>query len=82
MEVAIGLGDASLGETRAIEILNDRFCDAQHASDVEAFLSPRAPTLSGGPRALANILESLRLSIVMRKRQEPSAREFFSSLDS
>lgn len=57
----------------------DRFCDADHARDVEAFFTPKIESIEGGPRALAETLEDVHLCIARRTASESSARGFFRS---
>jgi len=57
----------------------DSFCDADHAADVEAFFTPRVQAMEGGPRALTETLEAVRLCAARRTASEASARDFFRS---
>jgi cytosol alanyl aminopeptidase len=59
--------------------LAGRFCDEARARAVEAFFGPRVQQISGGPRALANTLESIRLCAARAAAQRDSARAFFQS---
>jgi alanyl aminopeptidase len=52
------------------------FCDAQHRSDLEAFLRARIEGVPGGPRILAQALERMDLCIAFKRAQEPSVVEF------
>jgi alanyl aminopeptidase len=63
-----GVGLVSMGRS---------FCDAAHATDVEAFFTPKIDGIEGGPRTLASTLEDVRLCAARRDAQEPSAREMF-----
>jgi alanyl aminopeptidase len=66
------------GQTQLIS-MGGVFCDDAHAKDVEAFFTPaRVAAIEGGPRVLASTLENIRLCVVRRARQEPSAREMFA----
>ncbi len=56
-----------------------RFCDDAHAAELEAFFTPKIANLDGGPRNLANALESMRLCVARRKAQEDSLRAFFAN---
>jgi cytosol alanyl aminopeptidase len=55
-----------------------RYCDEAHAAEMEAFFTPKIAKLDGGPRNLANALESMRLCVARRKAQEDSLRSFFA----
>ena len=54
------------------------FCDAAHRKDVATFFEGRIDKLPGGPRNLAQTLETIDLCITLRKTQEGSVREFLS----
>jgi alanyl aminopeptidase len=54
------------------------YCDEAHARDVEAFFTPKIESIEGGPRALAQALEDVRLCAARRGAQEASAREVFA----
>jgi alanyl aminopeptidase len=54
------------------------FCDASHRSDVAEFFRERAAKIPGGPRTLAQTLETIDLCIALRASQEGSVREFLS----
>jgi len=55
------------------------FCDPAHRKDLADFFQGRVEKLPGGPRTLAQTLESMDLCIALREAQEPSVREFLSS---
>ncbi|HEX8790705.1 MAG TPA: M1 family metallopeptidase [Polyangiaceae bacterium] len=55
-----------------------RFCDADHAKDVESFFTPKIEGIEGGPRALAETLEDIHLCTARRTASEASARSFFA----
>lgn len=55
-----------------------RYCDDAHIGDVESFFTPKIAKLDGGPRNLANSLESMKLCVARRKAQEESLRAFFA----
>lgn len=55
-----------------------RFCDDAHANEVEAFFAPKIGALDGGPRNLANTLESIRLCAARRKAHEENMRAYFA----
>jgi alanyl aminopeptidase len=54
------------------------YCDEARAREVEAFFTPRIASIEGGPRALAQALEEVRLCAAKRGAQEASARELFA----
>jgi alanyl aminopeptidase len=56
-----------------------RYCDDAHINEVEAFFTPKIAALDGGPRNLANALESMRLCSARRKAHEENMRAYFAS---
>jgi cytosol alanyl aminopeptidase len=54
----------------------DVYCDAAHRADAEAFFGPRAKTVDGAGRVLANSLESISLCEAGRKAALPSLEAF------
>ncbi len=54
------------------------FCDAAHRKDLADFFQDRVGKLPGGPRTLAQTLETIDLCIALRDTQEGSVREFLS----
>ncbi len=52
------------------------FCDETHRGEVAAFFKDRSAKATGGPRILAQTLESIDQCIAIRKAQEPSVAEF------
>jgi cytosol alanyl aminopeptidase len=54
------------------------FCDPAHRKDVADFFQDRIGKLPGGPRTLAQTLETIDLCIALRDTQEGSVREFLS----
>ena len=48
-----------------------------HAKDAEAFLAKRVQEVEGGPRSLAQALETVHQCIARRGAQEDSLRSFF-----
>ena len=52
------------------------YCDAQSKSELETFFEPRSPKFTGGPRALAQTLESIDLCIANKAAQQPSVTAF------
>ena len=61
-----------------LEHVADAYCAQAHHDDVEAFFGPRAAGIPGGPRALSQALESIRLCAVSRAVQQPSVEAFFT----
>jgi alanyl aminopeptidase len=55
------------------------YCDEAHAREVETFFAPRIESIEGGPRALAQTLEDVRLCAAKRAAQEASGRAFFAA---
>ena len=53
-------------------------CDPGARRDVETFFQGRIEKLPGGPRNLAQTLETIDLCIASRTAQEPSVREFLA----
>lgn len=53
------------------------FCDADHRADAAQFFTPRA-TFDGGPRLLANALDSIDQCIAQRARNAPDIAKFLS----
>jgi alanyl aminopeptidase len=54
----------------------ESFCDEAHRADLEAFFKERVGKLTGGPRHLAQALESISLCSARRKALEPSLSAF------
>ena len=55
------------------------FCDEAHRADVEAFFKDRAPTFTGGPRTLAQVLEGISLCAAAKAAQEPEVAAFLGA---
>ena len=72
---------ARIATTRAADLpwYMARFCDAPHATSVEAFFTPRIAALPGGPRNLAGSLEAIRLCGARLDAQGASLRTFFGA---
>jgi alanyl aminopeptidase len=51
--------------------LGSSFCSSEHAAEVEAFFADRIENLQGGPRTLANTLESIRLCAARKTHFQP-----------
>jgi len=47
------------------------FCSAEKGSEVEAYFTPRIDHLTGGPRSLAQTLESINLCVAKVKQHKP-----------
>jgi alanyl aminopeptidase len=54
------------------------FCDPAHRKDLADFFQDRVGKLPGGPRTLAQTLETIDLCIALRDTQEGGVREFLS----
>ncbi|HVY46353.1 MAG TPA: M1 family aminopeptidase, partial [Minicystis sp.] len=54
------------------------FCDEAQRASAEAFFAPRAAKITGGPRVLAQVMESVRLCIARKKAMEPSVTAFLA----
>ena len=52
------------------------FCDEGHAADVQAFFGDRSTKYTGGPRVLAQTVESVKLCSAYRSLQEPNVSAF------
>lgn len=72
---------ARIATTRAADLpwYMAGFCDAAHASSVEAFFSPHVEALPGAPRNLAGALEVIRLCSARLDAQAGSLRAFFAA---
>ena len=53
-------------------------CDDGRRAEVESFFKERAPRFTGGPRTLAQSLESMHLCSVYRSSQTPKVKAFFA----
>jgi cytosol alanyl aminopeptidase len=54
------------------------FCDTKHRDELDAFFADRVKDYSGGPRTLAQTLESIDLCIAARKSLAPELTAFLS----
>ena len=54
-------------------------CSTEMADQLQALFAPRIEQLTGGPRSLANAVESLRLCAAASAAQQQSARAFFAA---
>ena len=52
------------------------FCDERSRAEVEAFFTKRVAAFAGGPRILAQTLESIRLCESLVTAQQASVAEF------
>lgn len=57
-----------------------RLCSEEAVADAEAFFGPRVAELEGGPRALDQTLEGLRICVAYRAAQRPSVEAFLRGL--
>ncbi len=55
------------------------FCDAQSKTELQTFFEPRISKFTGGPRALAQILEGIDLCIATKAAQEASVVSFLQA---
>ncbi len=56
------------------------FCDDEHLADASIFFKDRAPQSVGGPRRLAQSLETLQLCSALRKQQSASVGAFLNTV--
>ncbi|MGD0578713.1 MAG: M1 family metallopeptidase [Bryobacteraceae bacterium] len=54
-----------------------RGCSAEEAREAQDFFGPRMAKVNGGPRNLAQLLESIRLCEARKKVQQPDLVQFF-----
>jgi len=54
-------------------------CSEEEAKEVQEFFGPRMAKVNGGPRNLAQLLESIRLCDARKKIQQPDLIQFFES---
>ncbi len=54
------------------------FCDAKHRDELDAFFADRVKDYNGGPRTLAQTLESIDLCIAARKSLAPELTAFLN----
>ena len=52
------------------------FCDVESKSQLQSFFEPKIVQFTGGPRAMAQILEGIDLCIATKAAQEPSVVSF------
>jgi alanyl aminopeptidase len=64
--------------TGQIAYVASGFCDAAKEKEAKSFLSGRVEKLPGGPRNLAQTMESIQLCIASRTAQEPGVGEFLT----
>ncbi len=64
--------DEKMGALR----LAGAFCDVEHRQDAEAFFTPRAAKINGGPRTLARVLEGVDQCIAQREKNAPDIAAF------
>lgn len=61
-----------------LPMVGSGFCDAGKRAEVEAFFAPRVKGTSGGPRNLAQTLETIELCAAQRQVQEPSVSAYLA----
>ncbi|AKT36360.1 M1 family metallopeptidase [Chondromyces crocatus] len=72
-----GLVERLPAEVRGyLPLVGEKLCDAASAAELEAFFKPRLDRLTGGPRHLAQALESIALCTAQRDVQGASLRTF------
>ncbi len=54
------------------------FCDTEHRTEVQSFFQDRVKQYTGGPRNLAQTLESIDVCIARKKALEPELSSFLS----
>jgi alanyl aminopeptidase len=54
------------------------YCDAEHRADLAAFFTERSASAPGGPRVLAQVLESVDLCMAMKAAQGASIEAFLA----
>jgi alanyl aminopeptidase len=54
-------------------------CSTEEAKQVQEFFGPRMAKVNGGPRNLAQVLESIRLCEARKKIQQPDLIQYFES---
>ena len=59
--------------------LADSFCSTERAAEVETFFAERSENLQGGPRALANTLETIRLCAARKAHFQPQLQALMQS---
>jgi alanyl aminopeptidase len=76
-QVISKLPNGLLGEFAGyLPMVGRAFCDEKHRDEVATFFKDRSAKTTGGPRILAQTLESIDQCIAIRKAQEPSVAEF------
>ena len=54
-------------------------CSAEEAQEVQEFFGPRMTKVTGGPRNLAQLMESIKLCEARKKVQQPDLIQYFES---
>ncbi len=67
-------GDAAA----SLPFVGSSFCDEDHKQQLKTFFEPRIKNYSGGPRNLAQALESIDICIGKKKALEPGVVDFLS----
>jgi len=65
----------------AVVAVGSGFCSESRADEVEAFFADRVANLEGGPRALAQTLERIRLCAAQRTRYADEVTALFSQVE-
>ena len=52
------------------------FCDLQAKNELQSYFEPRLAKLTGAPRVLSHVLESIDQCIAIKAAQEPSVTAF------
>ena len=62
---------------RPVNLNVGRGCSAEEARAAQDFFGPRMAKVNGGPRNLAQLLETIRLCEARKKIQQPDLVQFF-----
>ena len=68
------------GHHSAIPMSFAGFCSAEKAAEVEAFFEPRAEAMRGGPRVLAQVIETIENCAALKTGQQGKARSYLADL--
>jgi alanyl aminopeptidase len=68
--------EGAFNAVAAFPFTGSAFCDERFRADVEAFFAKRIESLTGGPRNLAQTLESIRLCEARVQSQQSSVADF------
>ncbi|MBL4772590.1 MAG: ERAP1-like C-terminal domain-containing protein, partial [Alcanivoracaceae bacterium] len=64
-----------------LPVIGSDFCTLEKKKELNDFFVPIVEGLSGGPRSLAQVTESIDLCIAKRKHYRPMLKAYFSTLD-